>query len=302
MIRYLLGLLSEEENTQFEGEYFADDQVFEELQVAEAELIDSYVRGELSEYQKQQFLSFYLNSAERRQKLEDAECLMAALAETPAQKPDGEGARPFWSWAVQASRSVPLSMRLGYAMAAIAVLAFASITVVQNRTLRSEVGRLHTEEAGVLKRNQELEQVVKNNAAEREEAKGPHRDTATPESTQSLIAALSLKADLSRGEGTRTSNELIIPRTARLVMLSLSLDSNEHYPHYVVIVETADGSELVRMDQLTSKIGSNGGKVVEVGIQAEVLGSDAYVVRVLGVTTHGKQENVNDYSFQVARP
>jgi hypothetical protein len=285
MIRYLLGLLSEEENTQFEGEYFADDQVFEELQVAEAELIDSYVRGELSEYQKQQFLSFYLNSAERRQKLEDAECLMAALAETPAQKPDGEGARPFWSWAVQASRSVPLSMRLGYAMAAIAVLAFASITVVQNRTLRSEVGRLHTEEAGVLKRNQELEQVVKNNAAEREEAKGPHRDTATPESTQSLIAALSLKADLSRGEGT-----------------SLSLDSNEHYPHYVVIVETADGSELVRMDQLTSKIGSNGGKVVEVGIQAEVLGSDAYVVRVLGVTTHGKQENVNDYSFQVARP
>ena len=47
-IRYLLGGLSESERTSLEEKFFADDKEFEELEIAEGELVDRYVRRELS--------------------------------------------------------------------------------------------------------------------------------------------------------------------------------------------------------------------------------------------------------------
>ena len=46
-IRYLLGELSEAEEKGFENRYFADDQAFEQLQIAEGEVIDAYVSERL---------------------------------------------------------------------------------------------------------------------------------------------------------------------------------------------------------------------------------------------------------------
>src|SRR5688500_20133118 len=54
-MRYLLGSLPEEERTRLEQQFFSDDQVFEELEIAEDELIDGYVRAELSTDDRRQF-------------------------------------------------------------------------------------------------------------------------------------------------------------------------------------------------------------------------------------------------------
>jgi len=46
-VRYLLGELSEEEEKKFEHRSFVDDRAFEELQIAEGEVIDAYVSERL---------------------------------------------------------------------------------------------------------------------------------------------------------------------------------------------------------------------------------------------------------------
>ena len=54
-MRYLLGDLSEEEKTRMEEDFFADDSKLESLELAEDELIDAFVRNELSPKGRQQF-------------------------------------------------------------------------------------------------------------------------------------------------------------------------------------------------------------------------------------------------------
>ncbi|PYS70334.1 MAG: hypothetical protein DMF69_13855 [Acidobacteria bacterium] len=48
MTRYLLGELSESEQSVLEKEYFTDPQFFDQMLKIENELVDDYVRGRLS--------------------------------------------------------------------------------------------------------------------------------------------------------------------------------------------------------------------------------------------------------------
>ncbi|HZS05678.1 MAG TPA: hypothetical protein VFD58_12640 [Blastocatellia bacterium] len=77
--RYLLGGLGEKEMAQLEKNMLADDDFFEQILIAENELIDDYVRGGLSSHDRESFGSHFLSSSERRQKLKFAESLYRHL-------------------------------------------------------------------------------------------------------------------------------------------------------------------------------------------------------------------------------
>jgi hypothetical protein len=304
MIRYLLGELSEQETTQFEEKYFSDDGVFEELRFVETELVDAYVRGELSESEKQQFEGRYLNGPERKEKVESARRLLAVLAHIPRPEPVASKGRVGWRSMLEELSSVPVWARIGYSTAGLAILAFALVVLVQNRSLRSESGRMRLEHAAILNRNQELERQV----ARLSEAGGrPTPDEsgekiAQLQTQESLIASIRLRPGSPRSAVTHTSNELVIPRTARWVVLSLSLGSDREYPNgYRAIVETASGDEIERVDRLKSRTASDEERVVEVQLSAELLSSDAYIVRLLGCKAKRSEEEVDDYTFQVVK-
>lgn len=80
MIRYLLGEASEQERTQIEKQFFADDNFFEHLLTIEDELIDCYVRGKLPPHDREQFEKHFLASPEMRRRVELAKHLMRAIS------------------------------------------------------------------------------------------------------------------------------------------------------------------------------------------------------------------------------
>src|SRR5882724_5404200 len=80
--RYLLGNLSEEEQVQVEDRAFADALYLGALEAAEADLIDSYVRGGLSQPDRRQFERRFLTSPQRRSKVDFARALARVAAET----------------------------------------------------------------------------------------------------------------------------------------------------------------------------------------------------------------------------
>jgi len=84
--RYLLGGLSVPERARLEERYFNNDDLFEEMEMVEDELIDAYVRRQLSESESQLFEENYLSSERRRDKAGIARELLeyAAKAELPA--------------------------------------------------------------------------------------------------------------------------------------------------------------------------------------------------------------------------
>ena len=81
--RYLLGQMSQEEATEFESEFFADDDLFEEMSSLENDLIDSFVRGELSERERRQFETGYITCQARRENVEFARQLLTHIEEPP---------------------------------------------------------------------------------------------------------------------------------------------------------------------------------------------------------------------------
>ena len=75
LVRYHLGELSPEERDAVEARYFADDAFHEQVLAAEEELIDSYLRGELSTNQRAHFEGWFLRIGDRLEKLEFARAL-----------------------------------------------------------------------------------------------------------------------------------------------------------------------------------------------------------------------------------
>src|SRR6476619_2765400 len=82
--RYLLGTLSDEERDRFEEMYFSDDAAFDEVEIAEGELIDRYVRGELSKPDRAQFESVVARSPRLVERVEFARVWKDKLAASSA--------------------------------------------------------------------------------------------------------------------------------------------------------------------------------------------------------------------------
>ena len=67
--RFLLGEMSETERSAFEERFVADEDLFEQISVAEDELIESYVRGTLSPAEKTTFEREFLSTEPRRRRV-----------------------------------------------------------------------------------------------------------------------------------------------------------------------------------------------------------------------------------------
>src|SRR5262245_43346719 len=84
-MRYLLGTLSEAERARLEEGYFSDDKEFEEIEIAEEELIDRYVRGELTGTDRKEFEQTVARSPRLMERVEFAKLFADRLR--PASAP-----------------------------------------------------------------------------------------------------------------------------------------------------------------------------------------------------------------------
>ena len=101
-VKYLLGNLTEEEQVEVEDRAFADGDYLSSLEATEADLIDAYVRDELSQSDRRSFELRFLTSPERRRKVEFARALATITSESKTQESRAAG-RPsfmsaFWGW------------------------------------------------------------------------------------------------------------------------------------------------------------------------------------------------------------
>jgi tetratricopeptide (TPR) repeat protein len=81
--QYLLGQLSEEEQTPLEERLLTDDDFFERLNMAEDELIDEYLADRLGPDDRQEFNGHFMIAPERQQKLRFSKALRKYVATGP---------------------------------------------------------------------------------------------------------------------------------------------------------------------------------------------------------------------------
>src|SRR5678815_1995557 len=93
--RYLLGELPEDQQVEIEDRAFSDKDYLASITAVENDLIDEYVRGELSAADRQRFETRFLASTERRKRVEFATALRTVVSEPV--RPEKQDVRR-WSW------------------------------------------------------------------------------------------------------------------------------------------------------------------------------------------------------------
>jgi hypothetical protein len=81
--RYLLGLVTEEERSAVEQEYFHSDETVDRIAAAEDDLIEDYLSESLDPVERELFEREYLATVQHRQRVETVRQLLASGARTP---------------------------------------------------------------------------------------------------------------------------------------------------------------------------------------------------------------------------
>ena len=311
--QYLLGELPEEQQVAIEDRAFSDKEYLATITAVENDLIDEYVRGELSANDQQRFESRFLVSAERRKRVEFAKALRMVVSESPAP----EKTAPGWSWRESLYaflNGLNPAARLALVAAAIVIVVGAGLLFVETLRLRRQVTQLQAEKQAGQNLQQALEQERKRNTElnarldqekqQREQTDESLRQlTETPEATNPppppVIASLTLLPGLSRGGGEKPALDL--SNNARLVRLRIGIDPEEQYKSFGVELRTLAGAQVWNRENLAARTRKRGTRAVGLTLPATVLKSGEYELRLRGLNEGGGSEDVGFYYFNVRK-
>ena len=268
LTRYLLGGLSERERERLEGDYFEDDETFEQMLIAEEDLIDSYVHGELSAAERTQFERHFLSSPEGCERVQFARTLAGAVADArPPQAAEATGAtrRGF----VTVLRARGTALRFALAAAVLVTLVGIPWLLVERARMRDELSRLRAKRATLDETAQEREQQAAAERARNDEPPArpeigqaqpttevrqqedksirlhrPSPGNSREQPSRPSVASFVLTPGIVRGGGGAT---LRVPRGASSVALWLNVEADT-YASYRAVIETAEGGRVWSAD------------------------------------------------------
>jgi len=302
--RYLLGDLSEAEQSALEDEYFINPSEYDRLCKVEDELLDAAARGSLSEIDREAFERSYLTNPQRRRRVKFARALTQVVDENRAAKRAAlqtaareriERPDTGLSWLSHLAR-LPRGLRLALSTtAALLILIGGAWLVIETSRLRARLAEaLRESEARRLQEQTQARQIAdleaqyKQLAEERGRLQAQLRaaiEKASPTSAP-VIFALSLRA--FRDPGGQEPRPLIIPRGAKEASLRINL--TEHvFPGYQVMLLTTDGKEVFAIKGLRPQATRNG-YVLIVNIPARKFADGDNVISLGGVSSAGGGE------------
>jgi hypothetical protein len=285
LVNYLLGNLTEQEQALVEDRAFADPRYLSAVEAAEADLIDAYVRGELSQADRQAFETRFLNSAQRRSKVEFAKALARVAAETPlpvSASPSLLALIRAWNPAV----------RFAAGFAAVVIIAGGSWVVVDSVSAHSRISALETREQG-LKRQLGQERDRAGRLAAQLQRRPPQETTRTP-----AVASLILMSGLARGE-TRVQQLALDPRM-QLVHIEIQVEPRDEYPQFRIELRTR-GREILSLSDLVRRRAGAGYAVV-LDVPSSALAAGEYELALQGMAADAQQAHeIGYYYFRVQK-
>ena len=295
LARYLLGQMSEDERDQIDERYFGDRDFIEGLLVVEDELIDSYVRGELSSSNHRQFEDYFMRSPERQRRVAFArkwKDLVSTRRRTePLARPSWrERLRVTYPWVI-----VPLAASL--------LLAATSLWLgLQITRLNGQLDDVRAGLSASEVKEQELERQLadERNVSSQlrdELARAGGRPPETIEPSGPRVVAFVLNPGLQRTGGDST--RFVIPTEAKQVRLQVNFKVGD-YPHFSATLETAEGLKVWDQTGLKARRAA-AGRMIILNIPAARLAEQDYVLTISGTSSTGQTESVAEYSFRVVK-
>jgi hypothetical protein len=321
---YLLGALPETEVRDLDELSFTDDKFADALKVAEKDLVDAYVQGELTGAALERFKSYYLASPLRLEKVQFAQAFQlfgersvaaqaAQVQEQRAPKHKGPG------WFSSLHLFTTSRFAWGTAFAALILTVAAVFLVVQNIRLRQEISQAQTRRDALEQREQELQkqlndQRTTSSAIEQEIARvreerqrleaelnnrnqqqSSAKEQPSPAGQPSIVSFV-LAPQMRGVSQIRTVS---IPAGARRVAMKLELEPNDYSAYSVVLLDASH--RTVWRSGKVKPSGSGESKSLNVTFPAALLDAQSYVLQVSGVSAGGASEALSDFPFKVVK-
>jgi hypothetical protein len=323
--QYLLGTLSEDERARLEESYLSDDDAFEEMETTETELVDAYVRDELSPSERALLKTRLLTSPKLLEKAKFARTLEKSLTRRsnqavisslqPATAVSTDRSKPFWKRIFSRFFSVP-PRTFGVALASCAVLllAFGALLLVQWLRLRDQAQQLAAARAAIEEQKRSFGQESSSDRARAEQlsaeldkeraqveklhadlrAKEQQRESGEQSRSSTIVAITLFTGSLRGGPG----NDLKVTPGTKTIQLKLSLEADD-YPRYSVSIKNAAGVEVVHRKGLRPRAVASGPTLV-ILVSTKELVPGQYDVRVSGLMPSGSSETIGNYQFRLS--
>jgi hypothetical protein len=307
MKKYLLGELAESVQQELEQRLMTSNEYFEELLVAEDELVDEYLHGALSAHEQEKFDNHFLCTPERREKLMFSRSLQRYVSANAKRSP-----RTAWAWPpffsfLRASYVTPgwsmatalLMMVLGGSWLSVRVQLLQHGLEQARNQRGTEAQELQQQVAQLHERNDQLtrqlqEQQRQHGALEEELA--ALRTPPPARSTASLVAFALLPVRLrDMGQATK----VVIPPQVKWVELRLGLVMGD-YKKYQAVLQNAEGKEI--WSQSMPKVQVQGvNEALALALSTHLLARDDYILKLRGMDSRGELEDVATYQFRVEK-
>jgi hypothetical protein len=263
---YLLGRSKPEDAAQIEELFLTDDSFYQELLIVEDELVDQYVASQLSDSEAQSFENHFLNTSERREKLRFARNLQKYVARAVAETAAVTAAAQVVSEPPEVlASSTPPKATTGSWLWTRPIVSYSLAAAVV----------LVLAFAAVL--------IVRN------------LNPSQPGTGQ--VLAVELVPGLSRGDEGMKS--ITVTGETAMVALQLRVPGDLDYQAYRAVVQTSDGREISRQDNLPRDPALKDRIIYS--IRASLLTSGDYNLKLSGLNQRGEYEDVGRYSFRVSR-
>jgi len=264
LVKYLLGDLPEDRQVEVEDRAFADQEFLDALEATEADLIDAWVRGELSPSERRAFERRFLTSPQRRNKVEFARALAKVTSESKhVEAPQ----KTFWRWPFGMQWSPALQWAAGLAF--LFCIAATTRFAIENAAMRSRMSVLEA----------------------RLDQQQHHRSTAAAPG----IASLVLLPGLSRSE-TRIP-QLSLDPAAQIVRIEVRLEARDDYARFRAELRTRRGDEVLTFANLPRRETADGYAVL-VEAPVSVLPPGQYELELKGFKGNSA-EDVGFYYFNI---
>ena len=291
LIRYLLKELPEDQIEQIEQKYFSSDESFEEVEHAEAELIDLYVSGALTPTQKEKFEQLYLNLPKSRQRIQFAEALRVKADEMSL--PEISSSSKKWPVAAKLLAAAMVAIALAGAWL---IREFVELRA-ENKAAQQEIQKLKQSSGESQQQQSKIQELTKElDKARMQEDSNPPEPIHGAKPQPSILAVVMTPGVVRDAAGMKTLD--VDPRID-FIRFELKLD-RDPFNAYRISLQTAGGDELWGMGLLKP---SNTviGKTIVFDLPSSRVEQRDYVLLLQGKSAGTKFENVSAYPFRVRK-
>lgn len=305
LTQYLLGALPVDESERLDELCVADDELANRLNALENDLVDAYVRSELTGEDLDHFKAFYLSSAKRRQKVEFAAALIElekrpVAAPAPSPVPQEPAVPAFRLKEESAPAPKPAVRRSmfgwGFAFVTAVMLFAAGYLLLENLRLRQQMDDAHAQRAAADQRAQQLQKELSDQrSANAESQKEIERLRQSQTNLEQLKTVSLLLPPPTRGAARLST--ISVPAGTDLAVLLLTLESADFPAYRAVLKDPATGQVLWTSGSLApASLGET--KAVSISFPASLLKQQNYIVELTGLPSRGAPEAIGSYPFR----